>query len=724
MPRVQTITTNFTGGEMSPRLLGRVDLERYNSSATTLDNVVVLRQGGATIRPSFVYRGATKTHTSLSRLAAFVYSRDDAYVLEFGNQYMRVWRNGAQVESSPGVPYEIVTPFLEAELASLDWAQQADTMIIASGSRVLKRLRRFAHASWVLDDAPLDPAPLGEVGERDSSITMTLDVLTVGTGRTLTASAGFFLAADIGRVMTWSAGSLTITGVGGSTTATVTVTAAFDVNGITSWTLLGSPLATLTPTAANPVGASTNFTLGAAGWRANVAGNYLELNGGLVKITSRTSDTEVVGTIITELTGTTAAPADAWVMKQAAWNAVDGYPTTVSFFQQRLWAGSTSKYPQTVWGSRSGLYFDFTPGTADDHAVAKTIDADETNPVQFLASLSSLVMLSYGGEFDARGGVEKPITQTNCQITKWSRWGAAMVRPEECGNEVFYAQRGARALRVLSRDDLGGIQSRDVSVFSEHLLAGNIKSMSWEQSPEQVLWLADDAGDLVALTYAREQEVAAMAGGATDGDVEWFCTIPAGATDQTYAIVKRTINGATKRYVETLDWSASPGLDSQKTVTLGTPGTAFTGFDHLAGKTAALLADGVYVGTAVVTLAGGITAPRNTTTLKAGLPYTARIVVPAAEVGTGMGTGQAQQQSVSQVWVRFLNTTGCKVNGKDIAFRQFGSGLLDQPPPAYTGYKQIAGIGWSDNATTELTQEQPYSWTVLGVVRTLTVNAG
>lgn len=725
MARVQTITSNFTGGEMSPRMRGRVDLERYNASAVAARNVVVLRQGGVTARPSMDFVGETKTHAKASRCVPFVYSRDDAYVLEFGDLYMRVWRNGAQVESAPSTPFEIVTPFAEADLPLLDWAQQADTMIIASGgARTLKRLRRFGHASWVLDDAPLDPGPIAEVGERDSTITMTLSALTVGSGRTLTASAGFFLAADIGRTFGFGAGLATVTGVGGATSATVTITQAFEALASTAWTMYGTPLAQLTPAAASPVGTSMNLTLAAAGWRSNVAGNFVEVNGGLVKITSRTSDTVAVGTIVTELTGTTAAPADAWVMKQPAWNSVDGYPTTVSFYQQRLWAAATSKYPQTVWGSRSGLYFDYTPGTADDHAVAKTIDSDEVNQIQFLTSATALVLLTYGGEFDARGGVEKPITQTNCQMSKWSRYGASSVRPEECGNEVFYAQRGAKVLRVLSRDDVGGLSTREASVFSEHLLEDGIRWMSWEQSPEQVLWVGTTAGDLVALTYASEQQVAAFTSSSTDGDVEWGCTVPEGANDVTYLIVKRTINGATKRYLERLMWSSAPGLDSRKSVTLGTPGTAFTGFAHLAAKTVALLADGVAVGTATVTAGGEITAPRTTTTLQAGIAYQPTVTLPLPEVGTGMGTGQAQQQSISQVWVRFLETTGCKVNDRDIPFRNFGEDVLGQPPPVFTGFKQIGNYGWSNDETLTLKQDLPYSWTVLSVVRTVTVNAG
>lgn len=723
MPRLQTITTNFTGGEMSPRAYGRVDLERFNASAELLRNVVVLRHGGATARPALDYKGETKTHAKESRPVPFIFSRTDAYIIELGDLYLRVWKDGLQVESSPGVPYEIATPFAEAELATLDWAQQADTMIIASGVRALKRLRRFADDSWILDDVPLSPAPMGESGERSASVNMTISATTVGSGRTLTASGAFFLAADVGRTIGWGTGLATITAVGSSTGATADVTTAFAAAAATgpAWLLGGSPMAVCTASAKDPVGAAITLTLAAAGWRA-VTGRHVQINGGLARITNVSSATVVDAVIVTELASTTAVPADSWVLQGDLWNDIDGYPETVSFYQQRLWAANTAKYPQTVWGSRSGLYFDFTPGVLDDSGVYKTLDADEINVIQYMASFSALVVMTYGGEFDARGGVEKPITQTNCQITKWSRWGSDLVRPEEAGEELFFAQRGGSALRVLARGQIDGLVSRDVSVFSEHLCRAGLRSISWEQSPEQVLWCCTNDGALIALTYAAEQQVAAFASGVTDGAVEWLATVPEGSTDATYAIVRRTIGGSTKRYMERLNWDAR-GQDSRVSVTVGTATAAFTGFGHLIGKTVSLLADGVYVGTAVVDGSGGVTLPRAALTLSAGLPVTATIRQAAPEVGTGTGTSQGQQQSVHAVMVRLLDSIGLTINGEEvIAFRQFGEDVLDAPPQPFSGFKKASQTGWGDSAGIEIMNDQPYPFTVLGIVRHFTVN--
>lgn len=726
MPRVQTITTNFTAGEFSPRLRGRVDLEKYNSSAELLRNAVVLRQGGATIRPSLDFCGEVKASANVTRPIPFVYSRDDAFVLELGDLYLRVWTpDGLPVETSPGVPLEVVTPYAASQLAELDFTQGGDTLLLFHEDVPTQRLRRFSATNWVMDAAPLDPPPLYEAGHAPASVSMTLSAATVGTGRTATSSAAFFKPADVGRTLTSAAGVFMVTGYTSSTEVTGSITAAFTgtVLVVGSWKLQGSPQTTCTASVAGPVGAVITLTLGAAGWH-DEAGGYVELNGGVVRITGLTSDVIADGVIVRELTGTTAAPADGWVLKNSAFNAIDGYPRTGTLLQQRLWLGGTRTAPLSVWGSRSGLYFDFLPGTLDDSAVYKTVDSDENNAIQYLASgWGLLLVLTFGNEFDLRGGIEKPITQLNAQITRRSRWGAAACRPEGMGTDMAFVVRGSRGVRVMEKNDIEGFTSSEVSIFSAHLLADGIVSMSYEQNPESVLWHATGAGAILALTYYREQQTAGYASGDTDGAVEWLATVPAGASDVTFALVRRTIDGSTKRYLERFNWTAPPGQDCRKQVS-GAAATVWAGFDHLEGKTVAVLADGIHVGSVVVS-GGEIELPREASTVSAGLPYTATIKLQAPEVGTGTGTAQGQAMSTHDVAVRFLDTAGCTINGQPVAFQQFDGPLLDRPPELFSGIKRMIEAGWEiGESPVELTQDLPYPWTVLSVIRGLTVNQG
>lgn len=727
--KTQTVSTNFTGGELSPRLKGRSDLERFNSSAELLENVVVLKQGGATIRPPLDYLRAIKTSSQTARIIPFVYSRTDAYILEFGNLYMRVLRNGVAVESSPGTPYEIVTPYTDAQLAALDFTQGADTMIITHPAVPTQRLRRFAHARWVIDAVPFVPAAIGEVGHR-SATTMTTSNVAVGAGRTMTAGAAFFLASDVGRGLTWDGGEALITAYTDSTHVTATVTTAFAAAAApaNTWVLTGTPQTANTASAKDPVGAVITMTLAAAGWRTVDIGKFVEINGGLVRIDSLDggSPTTIAnGTIMRELLSTTASPADAWVLLGNLWNAIDGYPETCTFFEQRLWLANTAKYPQSKWGSRSGLYFDFTPGTDDDSAVYKTVASDQVNPIQYLCSASSLICLGYGGEFESRGGVEKPITQNNMQSKAQSEWGCAAVRPETVGKEILFVERGGKALRSMFPLQVDGFDSTDISVFSEHLLTDGLKSISYERRPESVVWAATNEGAMRALTFNTEQKVIAWASGGTEGDVEWFASIPEGDRDVTYALVKRTINSVVKRYIERFNWAATTGFhDCRVTLSDTTAKATWTGLDHLEGKVIRVHADGVYIGTFTVT-AGAIALPRKALTIIAGLGYDATVIAQAPDVGTAEGTSQGQAMSTHKISVRLLNTIGMTVQGEEVPFRALGESVLDMAIEPFTGLKDVTDIGWQDGESAiEVTQTQGYPFTVLAVIRSMTINAG
>ena len=638
-----------------------------------------------------------------------------------------------------GVPLEITSPYASSQLADLDFTQGGDTLLVFHPSLPVRRLRRFSTAVWTFDVAPFDPPAIFEFGHASQTTTFTLSAATVGAGRTVTATnAGFtFLASDVGRTIISGAGSLTITGYTSPTIVTGTITAAFAGTALgTNWRIQGTPQTQITPSAASPLGATITLTAVADAWR-NSAGflgsddfngtGYVELNGGIVKLTGFTSALIATGVIARELTGAVAAPADAWVLKNAVWNFLDGYPRTGTLFQQRLWTGGTVSFPLSFWGSRSGLFFDFLPGTADDSAVYKTIESDENDIIQYLSNGGDrLLGNTYASEFDVRGGVEKPVTQSNAQITRRSGWGAAVCRPVHVGTDVLYVERGGSAIRALQRDQLGDYAAVDVSVFSDHLLADGIVAMSFEQRPESVLWVVTGAGALLAMTYNREQAQVSLCSAVHSGVVEWVVTVPEGSIDATYVLARRTVNGATKRYVERLNWSVYPGMDSRKEVT-GAASNTWPGFTHLALESVAVLADDIYQGLLTVSAGGVITLPGTRTAVKvsAGLPYTAKIALSAPEASTGTGTAQGQAMSLNRVWVRFLDTIGATCNAQDLGFQQFDAPLLDVAPTPFSGVKSTSETGWADGEVPlEFEQPRPYPFTVLTVVRSVTVNSG
>jgi hypothetical protein len=468
------------------------------------------------------------------------------------------------------------------------------------------------------------------------------------------------------------------------------------------------------------------LTLTADGWRSSDVGSYVDVNGGLVKITGYTSATIVTGVIKRELTSTTAAQSDSWALLAGVWNSIDGYPKTCTFYQQRLWFANSSAYPQSLWGSRSGLAFDFEPGTLDDSSIYKTVSADEVNPIQYLSSSKTLLIFGYGAEFDGMGGIEKPISQLNMQLTKHSEWGSDIVRPVTVGNEILFAERGKRALRVLFRQQVDGYDSIDISVYSSHLLTDKVRSTSYERRPNTVVWISTEQEGFCSLVYNKEQNTIAMSSMETDGAIEWFATIPGNdGNDETWASVLRISGGVEKRFIERLDWTVVRGkFDAGKSQTFGSPTTSITGLSHLNGRTVALVGDDIYMGTFTVS-GGAITAPRAVTTANVGLPYEATVTLQSPEVGTGTGTSQAQSQSTNRVWVRLLNSVGLTVNGTDVPFRSFGPAVLNSPVAEFSGVKEMTAYGWNNgDSDIVLSQNQGMPWTVLSVIRNFTVNSG
>jgi hypothetical protein len=820
MTRVSLQQTNFTAGEISPRLVGRTDIDRYANAARVLLNAYPVIHGGGKRRGGLRYIGATKhSGAKAGRLIPFVVSRDAAYMLEVGEYYLRVWLAGGV-----SMVAEIATGYSESMLADIDFTQGADTMFLAHPVVPIQRLRRFSAAVFDLSAAPFTTTPFEEQGHALAAA-LTLSSASVGAGRTATAGAGVFLPSDVGRQLVSGAGLALVTAYGSATSVTVDITIAFAGTALASgaWSLDVSPQAIVRPAAKDPVGSSIDlhgalsraasitlsaktgaisvtasssiFTAGDVGkvlcadsgiaeitaytsatlvsattsadflsltyasggygitgavWRAEDVGKFVRINGGLCKITAFTSADVVKATILTGMSSVIAAPPLAWSLESSVWSATNGYPRTVTMHEQRLVAAGSTKYPQTIWGSRTGEYLDFTKGVNDDDSYSFTIAADEVNPISYLASLRNMVVHTYGGEFSLQGGVEKPITPTNVRIRPESTHGSRGVRPVTVGKESVFVQRAGRKVRALSyRYDLDGYAAPDLTVLAEHVTAGGgVTAMAYQQEPDLLLWAVRADGGMLSCTLDRDQTVTAWARHFTDGAFESVATMPNGDREETWCIVRRTVAGQVVRYVEIFDETFEPMLP-------GAPATGYPPFapsavygftvdagvafdnvagqqvfsvPHLAGKEVDIVADGAVQPRQTVALDGSLTLTRLSFRTLIGLPFRSEIGLLTPEVGTNTGTAQGNSMRTSEVTLRFLDTIGAKVLGGDgeeqpVPFRQFGPDVLDRAPEPFTGLVRISTLGW-ERGRSELTivQEQPLPMHLLSAIRKFQTN--
>ncbi len=536
-----------------------------------------------------------------------------------------------------------------------------------------------------------------------------------------------FLAADVGRDIAALGGLGTITGYTSPTQVTVEIKQEFPATVIETglWALLGSPQTTCTPGAQSPVGTVTTLTLAAAGWRAEDVGKFVRINGGLLRITSYSSDTVVNARIEVALSSTVAAPALSWTLEAAMWSDTLGWPRCGCIHEQRLWVGGSLSFPKTFWGSSiGGLRRDFLLGSDDDEAISYTIGSGLFVTIRHMATADGLIVFTDGAEFSVRGGQEKAITPTNIRVRRQSSYGCSDVAPVEVGSEFLMVQRAGRKIRALSPSqfDSEKFLAPDVSVLAEHITESGITAMAYQPEPDPVLYKVRADGQIAALTPDRDQEVFAFSRLLTQGNFESVCSVPTPTGARVFVVVARYIGGALTRYIETFE--SGLHTDSAITGTSEAGATVWSGLDHLEGRTVAAKGDGVYLGEFVVA-GGAITLPRVAYSVEIGLPYITTVKTLTPEVMAQNGSSQGARLSADAVKVRLHQTTGCTINLQEVAFRKFGAGVLDSPPPSFTGDKTAKNLGWGDGQYQTLIQQTlPYDFHLLAVITSITVNSG
>ena len=740
--------TNFTAGELSPRLDGRTDIGKYFNGCKTLENMVVHPHGAVTRRPGTKFVHEVKTSANATRLIPFEFSTTQTYILEFGNQYIRFYKDQGIItesdktitgitQANPGVVtisshgysngdhviitsvvgmtevngktfkvankttntfelqdvdgtninttgftaytsggiankiYEISSPYASADLFQLKFAQSADVMYITHPSHEVEKLSRTGHTSWTLADIDFVDGPYLDANA--TATTFSTSAHTVGTGRTLTASA--------------------VTGINSDT-----------------------------------------------GFQTTDVGRLVSFRDGYGKITGYTSTTEVTIEILIDM-GSTSSSTD-WSL--GSFSDTTGHPSCVTFFEQRLVFAGTSDQPQALFFSKSGQYENFTAGTNDTDAMIYTIASNKVNAIRFLSAQRSLIVGTVGGEFVvSASGTTQPITPTNVQIQRQSSYGSANVDAVQIENVTMFLQRAKRKIRELTYNlNIDQYQATDLTLLAEHITEGGIIEMSYQQEPDSVLWCVRNDGTLLGFTYARAEQVTGwhrhiIGGSFSTGNsvVESVASIPTeNNEDEFYMIVKRTINGATRRYVEYLtlfdygtDQEDAFYVDSGLTYS-GSAATTISGLDHLEGETVTILANGATHADKTVS-SGAVTLDRSATKVHIGLPYTSTLQTMRAESGGEGGTSQSKDKRIHEVTLRLHETVGVEVgpNLNDMERIPFRSSAasMDAAVPLFTGDKQVE---FRDDFNTDgfvfVRQTQPLPLTVISIYPRITINEG
>ncbi len=649
MADLRAYQPSFTAGVLSPALHARTDLAKYASGLKAGKNVFIHPHGGASNRAGLEFINTVKNETGgFVRLIPFQFSNDQTCVLEFGNLYMRVYKNGAQVISG-GSAYEIATPYTSEQLRDIVIAQEADVMYLAHPSHAPRKLSRFADDDWVLSVVSFQPSVVAPTG-----VNALAHVSTAG-------QPGYF-----GTVYRYRVSSISETSSEESLPSSITevindLSIATGVNRV-AW---------------SAVSGASRYII------------YKEDNGVYGYIGGTTSLQFDDENIAPDLADT----------PQIGRNPFDGagkYPSCVSFAEQRLVFAATVQDPQAVWMSQSASYENFgysQPSKASD-AVTFRIKARQVNEIRAILPLKAMMLLTSAAEWLVSGGSQSDaITPSAIRIDNQGYRGCSKLQPVVVGNTVLFPQARGGVVRDFSYEFANdSYTGKDLTIMARHFFEGHrIVSWAYSQAPNSIVWAVLDTGKLLSLTYIKEHDIWGWTEHATqDGVFEDVVVVAEGEEDVPYFVVRRNVNGAWRRYIERLHTRAMADVTDAFFVDsglsyAGSPVTTLSGLGHLEGKTLTALADGNVVRGLTVS-GGSVTLPVAASKIHIGLGYDALLETLNLDLGAvqGLGTVQGRNKSVANVVLRVENTRGIWVGPYDDT-RESGK-LIE--------YKQRAGEAW------------------------------
>jgi hypothetical protein len=563
--------------------------------------------------------------------------------------------------------YTVVTPYLEADLPDIRFAQSADVVTLTHPSYETRELSRTGHAAWTLSTiafAPGIPRPTGCAGTGSagagdarykitavdaetreeslagkSTVSNTISNITQANPAVLTyVGADNFLNGDI----------VTLTGVLGMTqvngfefeVANVNVGAnTFELRGIDSTgysAYTGDGVVNIcsitivsasAPSSAVPNNLSWTLVSGASEYNI-----YRDSNGvfGFIGVAGSSTFTD---------TGITPDTDQTPPIPRNPFNATGKFPSCVTYYQQRRVFANTDQEPEQVFGSRTGQFTNFTKSDPiqDDDAVTFKMAGRQVNEVQHLVELAKLVVLTSGGEWIIGGDSAGVLTPFAINAQQQSYNGASNLAPILINGSALYVQARGSIVRDIGFDyQVDGYRGNDLTIFSAHLFDGfTMRDWAYQQVPHSIVWMVRSDGKLLGLTYIRDQEMIGWHRHDFDGEVEQVCSIPEGTEDALYIVIKRTINGVVKRYVERVKTRAITDVVDSVFVDCS------------------LTYDGTNATATTMTLTGGtLWTPEEILTLTASAPF-----FTAADVGNEIRIESATGEIVRCVITAFGSTT-------------------------------------------------------------------
>lgn len=725
MSTERTLARSFSGGEVTPEFFGRIDDAKYQTGLALCRNFVVLPHGPVQNRAGTRMVRETQDSDKRAAMRSFSFSADQTMALEFGDGYVRFHTMGATLLQGAVATYSAITNYTPGDMAEqggVNYVNVTATTGVAPPS-----------AEWYAMPASGEyeiPSPFAEADLLDLHFEQSLDVLTITHPnyhpqelRRGGATKWYFSQPDFV--------SKLVPPTGLAVAVVKPTTSGQDKDHEYVVTTVGEGADESLPTASvtatnnlNGVGNLNKLTWTAAA--GAVRYNVYKLQGGIFGFLGQAEGLEFIDDNIAPDTSY-CPPED-----QNPFDGPGNYPAAVAYHEQRRCFAGTINKPSNFWGTRSGTEsnLQYSIPTRDDDALQFRIAARQNQTIRHLVSMQDLIILTASAEWRVRT-TDDVLTPTSFNVKPQSYIGASNVQPLLASTTILFGtSRGGHVREMGFSTEAGGWITGDLSLRAPHRFDNfEIVDAALAKSPYPIAWWVSSAGNLLSLTYVPEQKVAAWASHDTDGVFESVCVVAEGKEDFLYAIVRRTIGGVTKRFVERMASRAftTPAdaffVDCGLTYE-GPPVSVLEGLDHLEGKTVSILGDGA-VRPPQVVVGGEVELDAPASKAHVGLPITADIqTLPVVLEMAAYAQGRAK--NVNQVFLRVFQSLGINAGPALDQLTEYQTRTTEtfgSPPDLKDGEVQVTVEGnWeNDGAQVYVRQTDPLPLTIVNLTLELEV---
>lgn len=662
MASIVPIQTSFNGGELSPRMAGRVDQSVYGNSLAAMVGFIPLLQGPAEAAPGTIFVAKAK---GLARLIPFEFNVTQGYQIEVGAGYFRFFTNDAQIMDG-SEPYEVANPYTAQQVAELEYEQSFDALYLFHRDVAPRRLLRTGADNFTLEELDLADGPWEPRNENRART-----VAFSGTTGTVTVTAiggAMFTAGDVGGLLEVETGDF-------STIPSWQAGIESATNDIRQWggrvyQNAGGTGRTgdLAPTHIEGTewdGISTGQDINEKG-PYGVKWTYLYDRFGMVEFTGYTSPTQMTATV----TRTLAGGGASWRWRFGAFSARRGYPEGGRLWQDRLavWKDTTVHCSVASDLHNFAIRNEFGDYSQD---MAFSIDLPSANPIRWMMPGDDLLVGTAGDEFmiaerSSGGGVGAGQTR----LRNPSANGSARVRPFKVdGRAVYLQSAGKRVLQMpFGGSELYRQESPDLTRYADHIGISEIQEMIYQQEPERLIWCRRADGTLAMAGYMPEE---ALLGWANRPLAEGLSAVsigtntdPDGRFDQVWLIAETAGEHWVLR-MEQVRQAGDASLDrvmSDACTIYEGAATATISAPHLAGRAVEVVADGRVVPELELDADGEGTLEFSATKIITGLAFEAYMTTFDNEGGSNNGTAQNKLRRINRVDLRLLHSDGLEVS--------------------------------------------------------------